>query len=252
MSSAHIERAQELLGHEFNDRSLLLRALTHASDADHKLESNERLEFLGDAILGLVVCEHLFREHPELLEGDLTKIKSSVVSRDTCARVSRKLGLDELLILGKGMRNRGEIPRSLGAGGFEAVIGAIYLDADLQTARDFILSMLESRIEKAIQSGHQHNFKSVLQQIAQRRLGFPPQYIVLDEKGPDHSKCFEVCVEIGARRFSSSWGASKKRAEQQAALNALCSLGFAEIDQNGDVGMNWPEEHFENGSPYAA
>lgn len=230
-----LDRAEEILGYQFKDRELLRRALRHASCTDDKLDSNERLEFLGDAILGMVVCDFLYDQYPHLLEGELTKIKSTVVSRDTCARVARRLGLDVLIELGKGMRNRGDIPRSLAAGGFEAVIGAMYLEAGLETVRAFILQHLEARVMAAFRSGHQQNFKSVLQQVAQRRFDAAPSYIMLDEKGPDHAKCFEICVEIGAERFPSSWGPSKKQAEQQAALNALIALGAAVLDEEGDV-----------------
>lgn len=229
-----VARAEQILQHEFQDRDLLAQALTHASSADHRLASNERLEFLGDAVLGLVVCEYLFEKYPELEEGELTKVKSAVVSRDMCAIVAQELGFDGLIRLGKGMFNRGDIPSSLSAGVFESIIGALFLDGGMETARRFLREQLKGRIRSAASSGHQQNFKSVLQQIAQQNLSQTPQYQVLDEKGPDHAKCFEICVEIGAQRYASSWGASKKRAEQQAALNALVELGFATIDAESD------------------
>lgn len=227
--------AQQILGYTFNDPSLLELAFTHSSRADDKFSSNERLEFLGDSVLALVVCDHLFRTYDNLLEGDLTKIKSMVVSRDSCARVAKRLELDHLIVLGKGMRNRGELPSSLAAGCFEAVIGALYLDAGHEFTSQFILKHMKSKIERAVGSGHQQNFKSVLQQIAQQQFGQSPTYIVLDEKGPDHAKCFEICVEIGVRRFSSSWGPAKKVSEQKAALNALQELGFAHVNGEGEV-----------------
>jgi ribonuclease-3 len=111
-----VVQAEAILHHTFADRALASLALTHASSADHRLVSNERLEFLGDAVLGIIVCEHIFREHPALEEGELTKIKSSVVSRDTCARVARALGMDRLIRVGKGMSDRGDVPTSLAAG----------------------------------------------------------------------------------------------------------------------------------------
>ncbi|MCL4210448.1 MAG: ribonuclease III [Phycisphaeraceae bacterium] len=230
-----IARAESILGRAFVDRSLLGLALTHASSADHRLASNERLEFLGDAVLGLIVCEYLFAHYPELQEGDLTKIKSAVVSRDTCARVADDLGLTDLIVLGKGMSNRGAIPRSLSAGVYEAVIGALFLDAGLEFTRSFVLGGVKGLIRSAVRSGHQQNFKSVLQQLVQQNMGISPQYLLLDEKGPDHAKCFEICVEVGAQRFPSSWGRSKKAAEQQAALNALIGLGYATMDEDEEV-----------------
>jgi ribonuclease-3 len=235
MSPEEILKAEAMLGHTFNDHALLKRALTHASLATSRLESNERLEFLGDAVLGLVVCEHLYDMYEDLLEGEMTKIKSTVVSRRVCAKVAVEIGLDELLRLGKGMSNRAALPGSVVAAVFEALIGALYIDGGMDVARKFILDRLLPWIERAEASGHQSNFKSVLQQAAQQQMQQTPQYLVLDEKGPDHAKCFEVCVEIGARRFPSAWGPSKKEAEQEAALHALLELGLAGRSESGEV-----------------
>ncbi len=235
MDPKDIRSAEKLLGHRFSDRALLAQALTHASVADSRLESNERLEFLGDAVLGVVVCEYLYENYADLLEGELTKIKSSVVSRRTCAEIAAELGLDELLRLGKGLADRESLPSSVLAAVYESLIGALIRDGGIEAARKFILKGMKPTIKRAAGSDHQFNFKSVLQQAAQESLGQAPQYIVLDEKGPDHAKCFEVCVEIGARRFGSCWGASKKQAEQQAALTALVELGFASEDKDGEV-----------------
>ncbi|MHC5004345.1 MAG: ribonuclease III [Planctomycetota bacterium] len=238
MKPERLDEAERLLGHRFADRDLLQKALTHASMADSRLESNERLEFLGDAVLDIVVCEYLYRHYEDLLEGEMTKIKSSVVSRNVCAQVAAETGLDGLLRLGKGMSNREDLPDSVIAAVYESLIGALFLDGGLEPSREFILKGLADRIEAAAQSGHQQNFKSVLQHVAQQLMEGPPQYMLMDEKGPDHSKCFEVCVGIGARRFQSCWGPSKKQAEQQAALQALLELDLAEIDEEtGEVLM---------------
>ena len=235
MDLVDIERIEQVLGHRFTDHDLLNRALTHASLVDSRLQSNERLEFLGDAVLGVVVCSHLYDEYDELLEGEMTKIKSTVVSRRVCAEIASALGLDELLRLGKGMSRHAALPGSVLAAVFESLVGALYLDGGLEVARRFILRTMRPRIEEAARSGHQHIFKSVLQQTAQQILGQTPQYVVLDEKGPDHAKCFEITVEIGARRFGSCWGPSKKQAEQDAALQALKELGFAVSGDDGDI-----------------
>ena len=234
MDSKELRTAEELLGHRFADTELLEQALTHASLAESRLASNERLEFLGDAVLGLVVCEYLYERFDSLLEGELTKIKSSVVSRRCCAEIALELRLEELLRLGKGLAGRASLPKSGLAAVYESLIGALLVDGGLVAAKRFILKGMKPMIKQAAGSGHQHNFKSVLQQTAQEVLDLQPQYMVLDEKGPDHSKCFEVCVEMGARRFPSCWGPSKKQAEQQAALEALIELGFAERD-GGEV-----------------
>ncbi|MCB9843117.1 MAG: ribonuclease III [Phycisphaeraceae bacterium] len=230
-----VSRAQEAIGYRFRDPSLLSRALTHASIADSRLASNERLEFLGDAILGTIVCDYLFQRFPDLLEGDLTKIKSTVVSRRTCSALAIELGLEELLALGKGMKTRTALPASLSAAVIEAVVGAIYLDGGMDAARSFLMPLLEPVIERAAESGHQQNFKSVLQQHAQRELMAQPSYVMLDDKGPDHAKAFHICVEIDGRRFPGCWATSKKQAEQQAALAALNELGLMKTLDDGHV-----------------
>ncbi len=235
MDQAELRRVEELLGHAFSDHALLERAFTHASLVENRLESNERLEFLGDAVLGLVVCSFLFERFPSLLEGEMTKIKSTVVSRKMCADVAEALGLEDLLRMGKGMSHHATLPSSVLAAVFEALVGAMYLDAGEAKTREFLLSQLRPRIEAAARSGHQDNFKSLLQQTAQQTLGLTPNYVILDEKGPDHSKCFEVAVEIGSRRFGSCWGPSKKQAEQEAALQALKELGYVVDAEDGAI-----------------
>ncbi len=234
--SSHIlESAEKALGHRFKDPSLLVRAFTHASIAEQRVESNERMEFLGDSVLGLVVSERIYQRYPALLEGEMTKIKSTAVSRQTCAMIARSLGLDVLLITGKGMQHTEAMPPSLAAAVLEAVIAAIYLDGGFEAVQRFICPLVDPLIDRAAASGHQENFKSVLQQHAQQRGDPTPLYRVLDEKGPDHAKCFKVCVEIGARRFTASWGQSKKQAEQSAALNALTELGLVAPTPEGHV-----------------
>jgi ribonuclease-3 len=220
-------RIAEITGYEFTDLDLLWSAFTHASCVDHRLNSNERLEFLGDAVLALVVCQEVFHRYPHYLEGQLTKIKSAVVSRRTCAQIARRIGLVELLQVGKGMCTLEALPSSLAAAVLEAIIAAIYLDSgSFEAVRNFILKHFDSHIERAASSEHQRNFKSQLQQYAQQCLLATPFYEVLDEKGPDHSKCFEVCVVINGRRFTGAWGPSKKDAEQRAAKLALEQLGI--------------------------
>lgn len=222
-----LEACQKCLGYKFRDEKLLLAALTHASSANTRLNSNERLELLGDAVLGLVVLHDLYDGLPAAMEGEMTKIKSSVVSRRTCAAVAERLGLGRFIILGAGMENSGELPSSLLAGTLEAVIGAIYLDGKtkgLDAARKFVLKGMREHIDSAAGSEHQFNFKSQLQQWSQGEGVPSPKYEMLDEKGPDHAKCFEIAVAIGTRQFPSAWGKSKKEAEQRAAWAALVAL----------------------------
>lgn len=221
-----LQAVQELIGYRFKSPELLAEALTHASIADSRLNSNERMEFVGDAILGMVVCRELYERFPDYLEGELTKVKSAVVSRRTCAQIASEIGLAAHLFLGKGVNSRAQLPSSLAAAVYEAIIAAIFFDSgDIEQARKFILDTASEHIRQAAESEHQRNFKSQLQQYAQKVLAATPQYDLLDEKGPDHSKCFEVAVVIQGRRYDSAWGPSKKEAEQKAAYLALRELG---------------------------
>ncbi len=228
------DAVEQAIGYRFTRAELLELALRHASIAEVRSQSNERLEFLGDAVLGMVVCEMIYQRFPELLEGEMTKIKSAVVSRRVCADIARDLGLDERLTLGKGMQGHHQLPQSLAAAVLESIIAAIYLDGGYAAATNFINTQFKRMIEEAYSSGHQQNFKSLLQQHAQQSMSLPPVYRILDEKGPDHAKCFKVAVEVAGRRFESAWGPNKKQAEQQAALNALQALG---VITEGDAGQ---------------
>ena len=221
-----LDACQSAIGYTFNDPQFLACSLMHASVANSRLLSNERMEFLGDAVLGLVICEALYHRFPEYLEGELTKIKSLLVSRRSCAQVADQLRLADFLQLGKGITARAHMPNSLSGSALEALICAIYADGGLEVARDFILRAFREVIEEAVDSGHMRNFKSILQQFAQQRFDRPPIYEVLDEKGPAHAKCFEVAVRIGDRRFSSAWGPAKKEAEQAAARLTLTELAL--------------------------
>lgn len=228
-------KCERVLDYEFNDRQLLERALTHSSVARSRADSNERLEFLGDAVLGLVVCQALFERDEGLGEGEMTRVKSWVVSRETCAQVSIEHGITELMSLGKGLTNGGSLPQSVSAALLEALIGAVYVDGGLEPARELILRLVGGYIEQAMDERHQTNYKSGLQQHVQRRWGVTPEYVLLDEKGPDHDKAFEVAVSINGRHFPSAWGKTKKDAEQESARMALSELGLLEdADENDD------------------
>lgn len=238
MTPDQIEIAEKVLGHTFANRDLLQESLTHASIADNRLNSNERMEFLGDAVLDLIICDLLYKRFPQLLEGDLTKIKSAVVSRKICAEVALETGLADLLIIGKGISSRALMPPSLAAAVYESVVAAIYLDAGYEKVRDYVLRTMSKKVEDVFANLSQHNYKATLQQHAQKTLGGTPIYELLDEKGPDHSKCFEVCVVVNGRRFNGAWGPNKKTAEQKAALLALEELGVVgqqEVEQIYDT-----------------
>ncbi|MEM0983291.1 MAG: ribonuclease III [Planctomycetota bacterium] len=226
------EAAEKVIGLRFNDPDLLGLALQHASFSDSRIDSNERLEFLGDAVLGLVVCARIFERYPDLLEGEMTKIKSSAVSRRTCAQIAKETGMIDLLVIGKGMAEQPKLPSSLAAAVVESVVGAIYMDRGFEACRDFLLPLLDPYIEEAFESGHQQNYKSLLQQHAQQTFGEPPAYRVLDEKGPDHAKAFKVAVEVSGKRFEAAWAATKKAAEQHAARIALVAMGVVDADED--------------------
>jgi ribonuclease-3 len=221
-----LKECQNAIGYRFRQPELLRGALTHASGANTRLASNERMEFLGDAVLGLVTCEQLYQRFPEYQEGDLTKIKSVVVSRRTCARFSRALNLGSFLFLGRGMNvhDSTSVPPSMLADVYESLVAAIYLDGGLEAARIFILKHLGPEIEQVADGSEGGNFKSLLQQVAQREYNATPQYILLDEQGPDHNKCFKIAAVIGRYTHAGAWGRTKKEAEQRAAMNALAQI----------------------------
>jgi ribonuclease-3 len=223
-SGIDLAECQRRIGYEFRDADLLVAAITHASGAQHRLASNERLEFLGDAILGFVVCESLYRLYPESLEGDLTRIKSVVVSRETCARISDELGLIDFLIVGKGLSVNRPVPTSVLSDLFESLVAAIYLDGGLEPAKRLIDRFMEPEILKVASGAQGSNHKSILQQLSQRDFGVTPTYEVVGEAGPDHSKTFQVSAQIGATRYAPAWGRNKKEAEQRAASNALIEI----------------------------
>jgi len=233
MDDAARAELEAALGHQFESPDLLRLAFRHASVSESRQDSNERMEFLGDAILGMIVCRRIYERFPASLEGEMTKIKSLAVSRKTCAKMARDLGLERHILVGKGMLTQDRLPSSLAAAVLESSIAALYLDAGLDAACGFLEPLIDPLIDAAMDSGHQHNFKSVLQQHAQQELGCAPHYIIYGEKGPDHAKAFNIGVELGGVSYDACWGQSKKQAEQQAALNALCELGLIEDCADG-------------------
>ncbi|CAN5784682.1 hypothetical protein BH11PLA1_BH11PLA1_22630 [soil metagenome] len=231
MPQHNIPALEARLNYTFTSPELVALALRHASVADHRVASNERLEFLGDAVLGLLACQRIFEIFPSALEGEMTKIKSSVVSRQTCAQIAREMGLHEYLALGKGMRGQSAaLPMSLAAAALESIIAAVYLDGGIEPVRAFLMPRLEPLIMAAAASKHQENYKSLLQHFVQQDSSSAPLYLILSEKGPDHAKQFHIAVKVGDRTFDAAWGASKKHAEQAAALLALRTLGIVGSD----------------------
>jgi ribonuclease III len=214
------------LGHTFNDRALIETALTHRSHAyragQERLHSNERLEFLGDSVLGLIVNESLYRRYPDQSEGELTKMKSLVVSRAVLSRAAETLELGRHLILAPGEVDAGGRSRaSILSDAFEAVLGALYLDGGLEPVQRFVAQELLVSLEATLGDHQLANYKSLLQEKVQAQLKTPPRYKVTATSGPDHAKKFVVEVVVRGRVLGRGEGASKKVAEQRAAREAL-------------------------------
>jgi ribonuclease-3 len=219
-----LEECQIAIGYMFQRPELLRAALTHTSSANTRQGSNERMEFLGDSVLGLVTCEMLYARFPTYQEGDLTKVKSVVVSRKTCAQFSKLIRLGEFLFLGKGVNNRGELPSNILADVFEALVAAVFLDGGYEAAKPFVQRFVDPEIERVAEEAVANNAKSQLQQLAQKEWGEAPKYVVLDEQGPDHDKCFKISAEIDGHRFPPVWERNKKEGELRAAMNALAAI----------------------------
>jgi ribonuclease-3 len=213
-----VEALAGRIGWTFADRSLLDRAVAHRSwCAEHDGASNERLEFLGDAVLGLVVTDHIFRTYPELPEGELAKVRATVVSAAALAEVALELDLGDAILLGKGEdASGGREKPSILADATEAVIGAVYLDGGWDAASDLVMDLLGERIAAASEGPGGQDYKTRLQELAARELEALPTYDVADE-GPDHAKRFFATVSLNGRELGMGEGRSKKQAEQAAA-----------------------------------
>ena len=251
-----LANCEKTLNYIFEDRLLLQRALTHASLRGQIGVCNERLEFLGDAVLGLVISEFLFSTFRDFDEGDLSLIKSTVVSRSTLAKQAEVLKLQKYFSFassvknGKKSKDEPKLPSSVLANVFEAIIGAIYLDSGLVAAKEFILSNLREAIEIAIKNPYQKNYKTLLQFIAQKYLGVTPYYKVLKIKGNNKQKAFAACAVIGERKFMAAEGLNKKEAEQLAAHAALQILSLEDpvIAENIQSNLGHHEE-YKDGTP---
>ncbi len=219
-----LDECEAKICYTFDDKKLLAKALTHTSRKADFNFSNERLEFLGDAVLGVVISEYLFKAFPDYYEGELTKIKSVVVSQPTLAKIGHSLCLESFLIVGKGLVNRMSFPKSLLANAFEAIVGAIYLDGGLGVVSEFIMDRLRAEIEIVCNNEHKKNYKSLLQQCCQKEFGFTPIYKVLQQHGPDHVKVFQIAVVINNTEYGMGWGKSKKEAAQIAAYHTLKAI----------------------------
>ena len=221
-----LDELENLIGYHFNDQGLLAHAMTHSSSANEKhlgkLGSNERLEFLGDAVLELVSSDYLYSKYPKIPEGELTKKRASMVCEPSLAFCARRFDLPRFILLGKGEEMTGGRKRdSIVSDATEALIGAIYLDGGLDAARSFIMTFVLNDIE------HKklfHDSKTILQEIVQEEGSQAVEYRLVSEQGPDHDKSFTVHVLLGSRILGEGTGHTKKAAEQAAAAKAVKEL----------------------------
>lgn len=210
----------------FLNKQLLNQALTHSSFANEaQIPDNERLEFLGDAIIKLIVSEYIYNRFPSRPEGDLTKIRATVISDDTLAKVATRVKLGDFILLSENeKRSGGNKRKSNIANAFEALVGSIYLDSGLGKTRDFLIDFLRFEIDKVSREGYIKDYKSALQEFVQKKRWMLPQYKVISETGPKHQKEFVIGVRIKGRIIGEGKGLNKKEAEQKAAEEALKKL----------------------------
>jgi len=221
--AVNIEACEAIIGHKFASPAFLEEALTHASVKGKAGKSNERLEFLGDSVVNLVISEHLYTANADKTEGELTEIKSHLVSRRVLGRAGRRLGIENVASIGKGVSAQKRIPVSISANLYESVVAAIYLDGGLAPAREFVLRSLKEELDTIT---HFRDYKSLLQQLAQRLWDVVPTYTVVGETGPPHQKSFRVAAAINGVVYGEGVGPTKKEAEQAAALRTLESLNY--------------------------
>lgn len=238
----NLEELETALGVTFKDKSLLTRALTHRSylneNPDMPYLDNERLEFLGDAILGFIAAEYLYRHYPEMSEGELTSLRAALVKGETLARFAMDVGLPQHLLMSRGEQAaHGRERTPLLAGAFEALIGALYLDQGLAAAREFVLRLLPPEAERVYALRLDRDAKSMLQELSQSKLQFTPHYRLVETRGPDHAKDFTVAVIINGQEYGRGTGRSKQLAEQEAARVALENLQ-AEISREDQAALS--------------
>ena len=224
-SSARIESQLE---YTFENKDLLILAFVHRSFINENrqltLQHNERLEFLGDSVLGLLISDYLYKYLPSTPEGELSSLRSRLVEASSCVGYIAKLQLEKHILLGKGERlNDGRGRETILADLFEAIIGAIYLDGGLEAAKRFLFKKFSKEIE-AILKTPQQNWKAILQDLSQKKYQHPPFYKVMQESGPDHSKMFRITVLINYQEVGYGEGTSKKEAQQSAAADALSRM----------------------------
>lgn len=232
MVQKKVAAAEKKLNVTFKDKNLLKVALTHSSFAYETgvAEFNEKLEFLGDSVLSIVVTEFIFRRYPKLTEGDLAKLRASLVRTETLAEVARELGIGHYVLISKGAEQAGGRENdSILADCLEAIIGSIYLDQGYEIVKDFILTAMEEKILTQAAKKELADPKTNLQELTMERWGVLPEYRIVSQEGPAHNPVFSARVFIGGKKFGSGMGRSKKKAEQIAAVEALKEISKLEV-----------------------
>ena len=235
LGEVDLDGLERLLGHRFINRETLLHALTHRSHsrADESfVDSNERLEFLGDSVLGLVIADRLYRDNPDIMEGEMTKTKALLVSESSLSTIGKLVGFQQYLLLSPEEDRAGGRERaSIISDAFESVIAAVYLDGGLSAARGAVERLIYDRRDILLNDITRRNFKGELLELVQARAGGMPRYDVVSESGPDHDKIFTVSVAVSGRVIGQGSGNSKKEAEQKAAAEALTALTDASTQE---------------------
>lgn len=228
------ERKKELqiferfIGIKFKDQKLLNLAFCHrsyANETNEEIDNNEKLEFLGDSVLGLAVSEYLFVSLPDKVEGDLAKIKSHVVSEDSLSEIAKQIKIDNFILIGKGEEySGGRSKKAILADAMEAIIGAYFIDSGFRAARKFVLNYLIPEINKVLENKHKKDYKTLLQEYVQKTFKTYPKYVLKQKTGPDHNKTFWINVMINGKLYGQGKGKNKKEAEQEAAGSAYREL----------------------------
>lgn len=220
-----LEELENKIGYHFKNKELLLRALTHSSYANERKklrENNERLEFLGDAVLEMIASSCIFLDYPKMQEGEMTKLRASLVCEPTLASCAREFGLDKFLLLGKGEEVTGGRERdSVVSDAFEALIGAVYLDGGLEAAKNLIIRFIMTDLENKKLF---YDSKTILQEIIQKEYKESLKYILIEESGPDHNKTFTTAAILAGREIGRGSGRTKKASEQKAAYEAILKM----------------------------
>ena len=221
-----IEKLEKDIGYKFNDKRLLKKALTHTSYAyEHNVESNEKLEFLGDSILEFISSEYIYENYSNLKEGEMTKVRATVVCESSLYKIAKKHNFNEYIYIGKSEKlSKGNEKPAILADSVEAIIAAMYIDGGIEAAKEFIIKNLKEEIKIATTHVGLKDYKTVLQEKLQKHGNIKITYKIINETGPDHEKTFEAEVEVEGKKLANGIGKSKKQAEMEAAKKALSQM----------------------------